>query len=168
MTNLPEIKTKPCKPAYKKPEAVRELERMAMDEAKRKHPTCPHLAPRKYSDKTANGLTRAIIDFIKLSGYQAERINCTGRYLDGHKVVTDCLDRKMVIGSGHWLPTSGQKGTADISATINGRSVKIEVKMRDKQSQDQKRYQDAIERAGGLYWICRSFDEFLEHYNRMI
>lgn len=166
MLNLPEIKRKPRKASYMKPEAVKELERMADAEARAKHPTCPHLAPRIYNDKTANGLTKCVIDFLRLSGYQAERISCTGRYVDGTKVVTDILDRKMIIGSGAWLPTSGQKGTADVSATIRGRSVKIEIKIKDLQSEDQKRYQADIERSGGLYWMVRSFTGFMNLYNK--
>jgi hypothetical protein len=58
-----------------------------------------------------------------------------------------------------------QKGSADLSATINGRSVKIEVKIgRDKQSEFQKKYQEQIEQAGGIYVIIRSFSEFLNFY----
>jgi hypothetical protein len=43
--------------------------------------------------------------------------------------------------------------------------VKIEIKMKDKQSPDQVKYQQAVERAGGLYLICHSFDEFMNYYN---
>jgi hypothetical protein len=67
-----------------------------------------------------------------------------------------------------WIPGSGTKGTADISATIWGKSVKIEAKMKDRQSEDQKKYQAQIERAGGLYWLVRSFKEFLTLYNQII
>jgi hypothetical protein len=58
-----------------------------------------------------------------------------------------------------------QKGSADISATINGRSVKIEIKMQDKQSEAQRKYQEQVELAGGKYWLVRSFDQFLTYYN---
>lgn len=58
--------------------------------------------------------------------------------------------------------SSMQNGTADISATIWGRSVKIEVKIgNDKQSQDQKNYQKSIENAKGYYLIVKDFDSFL-------
>jgi len=66
---------------------------------------------------------------------------------------------------GQWTPGQGTKGTADISATIRGRSVKIEVKYgKDKQSEHQKQYQEDIERAGGVYLIARNMDEFIEWY----
>lgn len=134
------------------------------------HPTLPEAARyvKPYSDKSANSLTRAIIDFLRFSGFQAERINCNGKMIDNTKVVTDVLGDRRSIGSIKWLPTSGQKGTADISATIQGKAVKIEVKIgKDRQSEDQRKYQADIERAGGLYWIVRSYDDFLSHYTRL-
>jgi len=147
-------------------DALQALRELYMNDNCRRHPSLPEYARscRKYTDKTANGLTRCIIDWLNLNGHQAERINCTGRPQDNTRVVTDVLDRQYKIGSVKWLPTSGQKGTADISAIIRGRSVRIEVKIKDRQSEDQKNYQQAVERAGGLYWLVRSFAEFLELY----
>ena len=119
---------------------------------------------KKYSDRSANGLTKAIIDWLKLNGWQAERINVTGRPLDKTQVVQNTLGQKYRIGSIEWLPSTGQKGSADISATIRGQSVKIEVKMKDRQSEAQKEYQRQVEAAGGQYWLVRSFDEFMTLY----
>ncbi|HBE42433.1 MAG TPA: hypothetical protein DDW27_14760 [Bacteroidales bacterium] len=151
-------------------EALSQLRQLALAHSRRKHPTLPEYARhiKPYSDKTANGLTRAIIDFLRFSGWQAERINCTGRLLDNTKVFTDTVGFTRKIGSVKWLPTSGEKGTSDISAVINGRAVKIEVKMRDRQSEDQKSYQLKIENAGGYYWLVRSFDEFMKFYNGLV
>lgn len=65
-----------------------------------------------------------------------------------------------------WRKSNTTKGSADISATIAGRSVKIEVKIGpDRQSEAQRRYQAAIERAGGLYFIAKDFTSFVEWYN---
>ena len=77
------------------------------------------------------------------------------------------MGRTRKIGSGKWIPTSGQKGTADISAVIRGNAVKIEVKMKDKQSEAQKKYQQQVEQAGGTYQIVRSFSEFFEFFTRL-
>lgn len=150
--------------------ALAELKALALAESRRKHPTLPEYARsiKPYRDSTANGLTRCIIDFLRLYGWQSERINCTGRMMDNTRIVEDVLDRQYRIGSVKWVPTSGQKGTADISATIKGRSIKIEVKMKDRQSADQKAYQENIERAGGVYWIVRSFDDFMGKYNELL
>ena len=119
----------------------------------------------KYNDSTANGLTKCVIDYINLSGGQAERISNTGRYIDESIIVTDILGNRKKIGSGKYIKGTGTNGTADISATFKGKSIKIEIKMKDKQSEAQKEYQQAIERAGGIYFICHNFDEFLHKFN---
>jgi hypothetical protein len=119
----------------------------------------------KYNDTTANGLTKCVTDYINLIGGQAERISNTGRYIDESRIVTDVLGNRKKIGSGKYIKGTGTNGTADISATFKGKSIKIEIKMKDKQSEVQKEYQQAIERAGGIYFICHNFDEFLEKFN---
>lgn len=150
--------------------SLKQLKELALADSRRRHPHFPEAARyvKPYTDKTANGLTRAIIDFLRFNGHQAERINCTGRPVDNTKIIEDILGDFRRVGSVKWLPTSGQKGTSDISAVIHGRAVKIEVKIRDRQSADQKSYQLTIEKAGGVYWLVRSFDEFLNYYNELI
>jgi len=163
------VKKKP-RPPYRKSAAVKALEALADADAARRYPSIAreHLAPRKYCDRDANGLTKCVIDFIRLTGGMAERINCTGRYVDRSQTFEDVTGRVRTIGTGQWLPTSGVKGTADISAVIQGRAVKVEIKIRDRQSEDQKKYQEATERAGGIYLIVRSFAEFYDWYNEFI
>lgn len=148
--------------------AIQRLKFLANEAVKIKHPEIPEkwLPPQRYSDKTANGLTKCIIHWIRLNGGQAERINNTGRPIDNRRVVTDVLGHRRVIGSIQWIPGTGTRGTADISATIKGRSVKIEVKIgRDRQSEYQLRYQAEVEASGGLYFIATSFDQFYQWYN---
>jgi hypothetical protein len=154
----------------KMPEGIKQLKDLAIAHSRTKYPTMPEYArcSRNYTDRTANGLTRCIIDYLNFAGQQAERINSTGRPIDNTKIVKDVLGSSRRIGSMKWIPGTGQKGTADISATIHGKSVKIEVKIKDKQSEAQKIYQAQIERAGGFYWICRSFEEFLNNYNSIV
>ena len=122
----------------------------------------------KYIDTTANGLTKCVIDYINFSGGQAERISNTGRYIDESRIVTDVLGNQKKIGTGKYIKGTGTNGTADISATFKGKSIKIEIKMKDKQSEVQKEYQQAIERAGGIYFICHNFDEFLDKFNTFV
>lgn len=132
------------------------------------YPNFPkHAIPvRSYSDKTANGLTKCIIDFINFKGGQAERINTMGRMIDKTKVVTNVLNQTYRIGSKKWIKGTSTKGSADISATIQGRSVKIEVKIgKDKQSADQIKYEHQITRAGGIYYIAKDFSSFFYWYN---
>lgn len=123
----------------------------------------------KFNDNTANSLTKSIIRWLQLNGWQAERISTTGRYIDNSKIVTDVLGNRKKIGSGKYIKGSGTNGSADISATIKGRSIKIEVKIgKDRQSDAQKEYQKNIEKAGGIYIISSDFDEFIMWYKAFI
>jgi len=122
--------------------------------------------PPKLKEAGANDLTRLVIDFLEMNGCQAERISTTGMYRDTKKQVTDCIGRVRTIGSGIWTPGSGTKGSADISATIKGRSVKIEIKwQKDRQSEAQKSYEEQIMKAGGIYIIVKTFDDFVNWYD---
>jgi len=148
-------------------EALKEFKQMLLTEHEVKYPDWPEHLSRftgTWTDRTANGLTKMIIKFLQMKGWQAERINNMGKRVDNRKVVTNVLDQKTVIGSVHYIPSTMTKGTADISATIAGNSVKIEVKIKDKQSPNQKKYQEMIEKAGGTYTIARTFQGFVEWY----
>ena len=121
------------------------------------------MPPANIKEAGANDLTRLVIDFLEMNGYQAERISSMGRYIDSTKQVTDCIGRKRTIGSGKYVKSTTTNGTADISATIKGRSVKIEIKwQKDTQSKDQKAYEASINKAGGIYIIVKTFDYFVD------
>jgi len=140
-----------------------------MDKIKREldAPSIPanYIVGTKFTDKTANGLTKAIITFINLTGMQAERINNMGRMVDKTKIVENVLGHKHKIGSVEWQTGTGTKGTGDISATVNGLSLKVEVKIRrDRQSEAQVKYEDHITAAGGIYVIAKEFAPFVKWY----
>ena len=148
----PTRERKPRKQPYTKPEAVKRLEQVTGN---------------KHRDDTANGLTRCIIDYLHYKGWQAERINTTGIPIDSRRQVKDITGRTRSIGSLTWRPSGSTVGSADISATINGRSVKIEVKIgKDRQSEAQRQYQAAIEQAGGLYYTAHDFTTFVAWYHQ--
>ena len=121
-----------------------------------------------WKDTSANGLTKCIIFWINAMGGQAERISNQGQYREGKKIdvgTGEIAYKKQLPGK--WTPGQGTKGTADISATIRGGSVKIEVKYgRDVQSDAQKQYQEMIEKAGGVYIIAKTFDDFVIWYEK--
>ena len=119
----------------------------------------------KISVNSANTLTKAIIKFIKLKGYHAANIKVTGRLVDQRITYTDILGNKRQIGTCKYIKSSMEVGTADISATIKGLTVMIEVKWgRDRQSEAQKFFQAKIEKAGGIYLIIHKFEEFYDWY----
>jgi hypothetical protein len=125
------------------------------------------MAFTKWSDNSANALTKCVIAYITYKGGQAERISSQGQYREGAKIQVgtgEIAYHKQLPGK--WTPGQSTKGTADISSTIRGRSVKIEIKQKDKQSDVQKQYQAAIERAGGVYIIVRTFDDFVVWYKQ--
>jgi hypothetical protein len=131
------------------------------------YPTSPDYAMpmEKFSDASANELTKTICKFITYIGGQAERISNQGQYRDNTKTVTDVLGRKRTIGSGQWTKGQGTNGTADISAMYRGKSYKIEVKFgKDKMSEAQHKYKESVERAGAIYMIAKDFDTFIDEF----
>jgi hypothetical protein len=146
------------------------LKALALLESRRKYPSLPDYARTtpKYSDRTTNGLTRMLIDFLGFSGHHAERVSNTGRPLDKRKIVTDVIGRTRIIGTMKWIHGTGYNGTADIHSVIAGKFVAIEVKIgRDRQSPAQAEYQAQVEQAGGVYVIATSFGQFMEWYETM-
>lgn len=127
----------------------------------------PAMGKHIYADKTindnsANGIMKCIEKFHFIIGGVAERIHTQGRKLDNREVVTDTIGRQYTIGSEQYIPTTGRKGTADMSITYAGLNVKVEVKYnKDRQSKDQAKYQQDIENAGGVYIIVKSFQDYL-------
>ena len=157
---------KDTKNIYTKPQSVKILEKMAAGVQQAKYPNFPYPIKAMYRDDTANGLTKCIIDFLRLNGCQAERINTMGRPIDERRSVKDVTGHQRQIGSIRWVHATTTNGSADISAIINGRSVKIEVKIgRDKQSDAQRQYQHDIEKAGGVYLLIHNFTEFYQWWN---
>jgi hypothetical protein len=100
----------------------------------------------------ANGLTNFICNYLNWSGHRATRINVSGRKV-----------------KDKWIRSTTRKGTADISATINGKSVMIEIKIgRDKPSLDQLAEQIKERNAGGIYEFISSVDEFFMLYDKVL
>lgn len=111
---------------------------------------------KAYTDKTTNGLTSTIIDFLKFKGHYANRINCMG--------VT-----RLIKGNMMHVPSSTRKGVADIHAIINGKHCSIEIKCKatnDRMSKDQEQERSRIESAGGIYYVAQDMESFLVWYHQ--
>jgi hypothetical protein len=107
-----------------------------------------------YTDKTSNGLTKCICDWIKFHGGDAQRVNTTG------------MMRK-INGQMKWTHSGSRRGSADIHAIVAGRAVSIEIKIgRDQLSGQQLSEKLRIEAAGGLYFVARNMDEFTRWYEK--
>lgn len=106
----------------------------------------------------ANGLTKAIVAFIRLTGDYADRINNTGIY---------------DVKAGKFRKSNTRKGIADIMAskriTHEGRTfavtVAIEVKVgKDRLSEHQERMRDEIQKKGGVYIVARDWEGFIRDW----
>lgn len=147
------------------------LTQLALTALKERYPSFPeHAIPiPKYSDATANGLTKCVIDLIIFSGGHAERISNQGQYRDNTKISTDVLGGQRLIGTKGWTKGTGQNGTADISALFRGKSFRIEVKIgKDKMSQAQIEYKRQVEKAGAYYIIAKNYDDFILDFKAIL
>lgn len=139
-----------------------------MEQKRRQYPNAPEYAlPRtRYSDATANSLTKAILDYLGVNGHKAWRQSSEGRYRPG-AVITDVIGRRRQM-PGVWLPGQN-KGIGDVCAIIHGLFVTWEVKVgRDRQSKVQRQFQQEVENSGGRYFIAHDFDQFLQQYRSIV
>lgn len=135
----------------KVPNNLKELAKLADQLNAEKHPDLPPhvLVRKKFKDTTANDLTKTIIwDMYHVRGGVAYRINNGAIYDVKRKVYRKGVQRK---------------GVPDIIGIIDGRFYGIEVKIgKDRQSADQKEIEREIKEAGGVYFIAKSYDDYLE------
>ena len=122
----------------------------------------------KFPDvKTANGLTQFVVNFLDWSGCYGNRINTMGRVIKAGrdiKTINGTIKAKTVMIKG-----STKRGTADVQAVINGRSLALEIKVgKDRMSEAQLKQQQAVQQAGGYYYVIRDVDTFLATYDKFI
>lgn len=115
------------------------LKRMYLNESRRMFPNVPDnlRTTPDYSDNTIVESIMCITDFIRLSGGEADRINCIKRKRDNRIIY------------------------ADILALIQGRKIVIKVKRENKlQCHIKKNYQQQDKRIICLDLIARDFEQF--------
>lgn len=104
--------------------------------------------PKTYDDRTANGLTEFILDYLKANGHYGARINIGGIYLQSQ---------------GRYRASGSTKGVADVIACINGRFCQFEVKAgKDRPREDQLQQQQLTRSAGGVYEFVHNASEFYQ------
>lgn len=139
-----------------------------------RHPlTEPRLvaSPKPFNLTKTNDLERAVCRWFELKGYKAERVKVQGRLI-GSDVVTynTITGKRQTIDKAKYVPSTGAKGTADISVTCRNKegavmSLRIEVKngyTNDRVRPDQIKYKQQHEASGGTYIIIHYFSEFIE------
>ena len=92
-----------------------------------------------------------------------------GVRMDMTSTVIDVMGMKQTIGNYKWRKGSGQIGTADLAANIDGKTVKIEVKNKttnDRMRKEQERYRDMIVSSGGIYLIATDVEQILDELDK--
>ncbi len=102
-----------------------------------------------------------IHNFLDWEGFRVTRVNTQGQHM---------MEKyKGKIVSHGYRPSQTRRGTADLSATIRGRSVMMEIKAgRDRPSEHQLREQEIERRAGGIYEFIYTPDDFFNLYDKLI
>jgi len=135
--------------------AIAELKQLYLKDHRQRYPNLPEparVAP-SYSDKTANGLTKCITDYLRLKGAFVSRLNNTGIY--------DAKIKRYRRGMN-------RRGLPDLIATYKGKSLHIEVKAgRDKLSEHQERIRDEQQQSGGIFYIARTFTDFKQWFDQL-
>ncbi len=119
-----------------------------------------HAQPRKpFHENSANELTKTVLAYFEFKGIKAWRQASEGRFIRG-KEYTDWAGRPREE-KGTFIPRSkAAKGIGDICA-LTPRFTSIEIKYgKDRQSDDQKKFQKEIENSGGIYMIVRTWEDF--------
>lgn len=111
-----------------------------------------YFAPKIPDVTKANGLTQFIMNYVNWEGYRATRINSMGRQV-----------------RGKWIYGTTRKGTADLSLTLRGKSVQVEIKIPPDRPSAYQLAEQAKERAaGGIYEFVSNPDQFFELYDRVV
>ena len=104
---------------------------------------------KKRQTKTA-ATTSAIVDWLRLNGAAAWTVDVQGtvRVVKGRQIRTF---------------SNTTRGVPDIEACYKGMYLGIEVKTGyDKQSEQQIKFENRIKEAGGVYFVAKDFDDFLD------
>lgn len=127
-----------------------------------------HCRPKKtFSDKTANDLTKAVLAYFKYRNIKAWRQSSEGRYIQPEHV-HNVIGHRITVKKGRFIPRSKEsKGIGDIAAVIQGQFTSWEVKVgKDRQRDEQKKFQAEIEASGGKYFLIKTWDDFYFQFSQ--
>lgn len=130
--------------------ALQELARLDLEHRRALHPAMPMYAvpPAKFSDKTANELTRCIVRWFQINGHFATRLSSTGTYRE---------DIKKFVASQQ------RRGLPDVFAVVRGRAAFVEIKVgKDRLSDDQREAIGELQASGAEVYISGDFEGFYD------
>lgn len=131
----------------------------------RKSPSMPanYIVANKFKEKNANDIEKAIEKFASLVGFLAERTKTQGRLMQASYKQTAM--GRVQTSKEKFVPSTSRKGSSDIKIILAGQFIACEIKFgNDRQRTDQKKYQEDVERNGGIYLIVKTFEDFLIWY----
>jgi hypothetical protein len=121
--------------------------------------------PIRRDPRKANGLTKMVIEFLLWNGHRATRIASSGRIIKAPQRQESGIS----LLTSKYIPGTTRKGTADVSATIKGRSCMFEIKVGNDKASEYQLKEQALERsAGGQYEFIKTFEQFLEWYDTFL
>jgi hypothetical protein len=103
----------------------------------------------------SNELTSAVINYVKLKGGVARRVNTSGQFDES---------------TGKWRPSGMRRGFEDVSCVLspNGKYLAVEIKIgKDKLSEYQIERQQELERVGAVYYVAKNFDDFKLFFDKL-
>jgi hypothetical protein len=154
------------------------LIQLKLKQLQKQYPTFPpHAIPKPaYSDKTANGLSKMVCDFLNLSGHEAHPVKNTGTPRIEYGMRDEVFNRGQAKKIT-WTAGNIKKGIADISSTIKisinghiiGLHVEWEIKIgKDTMKPEQRQHEADVKAAGGEYFVIKTFDDFYAKFNELI
>ena len=122
--------------------------------------------------RSAAQLEKAIVKYLKFLGHSASKVSTQGTWVKGKKGIrmASSLGKAESFDTGRYIPGGGRKGASDISSTVYGISVEIEVKFSkgDRLSKEQIAYSAEIQKAGGFFLVAKNFDEFYDDFHDLL
>lgn len=130
-----------------------------------KSPSIPasYIVGTKFKESNANDIEKAIEKFASIVGFLAERTKTQGRLMEAK--YKDTPQGRLTVSKQKFVTSTSRKGSSDMKLLIKGQPIYCEIKFgRDTQKVDQKKYQEDVERNGGVYIIVKTFEDFLIWY----
>lgn len=126
---------------------------------------------------SANGLRRALCNFMEWEGHHLEPTNNMGRPIQKKIPKFNLLAGQVLYHHGpiEWQRGSGVIGSSDAKGHINHKShhyaipLYVEIKHgKDTQSDEQKEYEEKVNSSGGIYIIVTSISGFFLWYDNFL
>ena len=133
-----------------------------------------HYTPPKLPKiNTANGMQTFCTNYCNWMGHHLERTNNMGvpvkKKIPKFNIFSGKLEH--IDGGMEWRKGTGARGSSDLKGHINNPKHKfpipvyIEIKIKDKQSHDQKEYEATINKTGAIYGIVHNPEEFFKLFD---